>query len=183
LFGGHPPSFYGVRRRRAGGGGAGASAIAAPRRSRYARRVLRHLALPRLGSPGCRAAGLCAGAVLAFGLAGPGAPAALSAGLAPNAPLQELTGGAGETTPTRTTTSTASTETTSNSSTVIVLALAAAAVLLIGIAFVIVRDARRVAPVPDGQLPGGAAARDPAAELRRRRAKAKAARRQRKRNR
>ena len=120
--------------------------------------------------------------MLALGLAGPGAPTALSAGLAPNAPLQELTGGAAETT-TKTTTSTASTETSSNSSTVIVLALAAAAVLLIGIAFVIVRDARRVAPVPDGQLPGGAAARDPAAELRRRRAKAKAARRQRKRNR
>jgi hypothetical protein len=56
-------------------------------------------------------------------------------------------------------------------------------VLLIGIAFVIVRDARRVASVGDGNLASGGAARDSAARLRQRRAKAKAARRQRKRNR
>jgi hypothetical protein len=65
---------------------------------------------------------------------------------------------------------------------VILLALVAAIALLVGIAFVIVRDARRVAPVEDGALTGGAA-RDTAAQMRKRRAKAKAARRQRKRTR
>jgi len=54
-------------------------------------------------------------------------------------------------------------------------------VLLLGIAFLIVRDARRVAPASDEMQTGGS--RDPAARLRKRRAQAKAARRQRKRNR
>jgi hypothetical protein len=98
--------------------------------------------------------------------------------------FSELTKGGQETTPTTTTATTATTETstTSNSSKVILLALVAAVALLVGIAFVIVRDARRVAPVEDGAVTGGSA-RDTAAQMRKRRAKAKAARRQRKRTR
>ncbi len=88
-----------------------------------------------------------------------------------------------------TTTSTTSTGETksatepSNSKRTILLALGAAVLLLSGIAFVIVRDARKVAPAGDSDLLEGRSARDQAAQLRKRRAKAKAARRQRKRNR
>ena len=91
-----------------------------------------------------------------------------------------------ETTPTTSTTgsSTPSTTSSSNTGTVLLLGLIAAGALLAGIAFVILRDAHRVAPVPDGQVTGvGRSARDPAVTMRKRRAKAKAARRQRKRNR
>jgi hypothetical protein len=84
---------------------------------------------------------------------------------------------------TRTTATTAPAETPTNSKGVIILVLGVAIVLLVGIAYVIVRDARKVAPVSDGQLGEAGPARDSAARLRRRRAKAKAARRQRKRNR
>jgi hypothetical protein len=67
---------------------------------------------------------------------------------------------------------------------VLLLGLVAAGALIAGIAFVIMRDARRVAPVSDGQVTGmGRSGRDPATTMRKRRAKAKAARRQRKRNR
>jgi hypothetical protein len=123
---------------------------------------------------------LCA--LLALGAAAVHATTAMSAGL--NNPLGELSERESATTPTKTAT-TASTETSSssNSSKVVVLALVAAVALLVGIAFVIVRDARRVAPVTDAELTEGGPARDSAARLRRRRAKAKAARRQRKRNR
>ena len=56
--------------------------------------------------------------------------------------------------------------------------------LLSGIAFVIARDARRVAPATDADLAEARVRRrDPAVTLRKRRAKAKAARQQRKRNR
>jgi hypothetical protein len=89
-----------------------------------------------------------------------------------------------ETTPTTSTTESSATSSNSNTGTVLLLGLIAAAALIGGIAFVILRDARRVAPVPDGQVTGvGRPARDPASMMRRRRAKAKAARRQRKRNR
>jgi hypothetical protein len=122
----------------------------------------------------------------ALALAGSIAPAAMSAGLNPGNAFSELAGGGQETTPTtttkKTTTSSASTEPT-NSHTVALLALAAAAVLLGGIAFVIVRDARKVAPAGDPDAIERGSARDSAARLRRRRTKAKAARQQRKRNR
>jgi hypothetical protein len=62
------------------------------------------------------------------------------------------------------------------------LALVAAIALLVGIAFMILRDAHSVAPVTDGPE-GSAATRNPAGKLRKRRAKAKAAKRQRRRNR
>ena len=130
-----------------------------------------------------RAATLCLCAVLALTLAGANAPVAISAGLAGGNALSELTQGGQETTTTATTATAAKTESSSNSSTVVVLALVAAVALLVGIAYVIIRDARRVAPVPEGQLVDGNPARDSAARLQQRRAKAKAARRQRKRNR
>jgi beta-lactamase regulating signal transducer with metallopeptidase domain len=95
----------------------------------------------------------------------------------------ELTEGQAETTPTQTTATTASTETSSsNSTSVLVLVLGAAVLLLAVIAFLIVRDARSVAPAGDGLLDGGDSGRDTAAMMRKRRAKAKAARRQRKQN-
>jgi hypothetical protein len=59
--------------------------------------------------------------------------------------------------------------------------MAAVVALLVGIAYMILRDAHNVAPVSDGPTGGGT--RDPAARLRKRRRKAKAARQQRKRNR
>ena len=65
----------------------------------------------------------------------------------------------------------------------ILLAGAAAALLLAGIAFVIVRDARRFAPANDADVIEARSAHDTAVRLRKRRAKAKAARQQRKRNR
>jgi uncharacterized protein HemX len=124
---------------------------------------------------------LCLCALLALGSAAAHAPAAMSAGL--SNPLGELSERESTTTPTKTTATTTESSSSSNSSTVVVLALLAAGALLVGIAFVIVRDARRVAPVTDAELGEGGSARDSAARLRRRRAKAKAARQQRKRNR
>jgi hypothetical protein len=130
-----------------------------------------------------RAAWLCLCAVLGLAFATAAAPDAVSAATVGGNAFSELTQGQQATTPTQTTTSTAPTESTSNSTTVIVVALGAAAILLVGIALVIVRDARRVAPAGDGPLSDGGSARDSAARLRKRRAKAKAARQQRKRNR
>ena len=72
---------------------------------------------------------------------------------------------------------------THNSSKLILIGLGVAAVLLVGIAFVIMRDARRVAPATAGELAEGKRGHDPAARRRNRRAKAKAARAQRKKNR
>ncbi len=130
-----------------------------------------------------RAASLCVCAVLALALTGASLPAATSAAsLSGGGALTELTEG-GQATSTQATATTATTESTTNSKSVIILALVAAFALLIGIAFVIVRDARRVAPVTDSQLSEGGSARDSAARFQRRRAKAKAARRQRKRTR
>lgn len=78
-----------------------------------------------------------------------------------------------------------STETTggaqeSKTSTPMIMALVAGVLVLGGIAFVIVRDARSVAPVVEGATGG---TRNPEGRLRKRRAQAKAARRQRKRHR
>ena len=71
----------------------------------------------------------------------------------------------------------------SNSTTLILGGSALALVLLAGIAYAILRDARRVAPAGDGQLAEERSSRDSAARLRKRRAQARAARKQRKRNR
>ncbi len=131
---------------------------------------------------------LCAlAALLGVGLR---APVARAASVGGGSAFSELTEGGAETSSTATTASTAATESSastssnSNTGTVLVLGLIAAVGLIGGIAFLIMRDAHRVAPVPDGQVGGmGRSARDPAVTMRKRRAKAKAARRQRKRNR
>ena len=118
-------------------------------------------------------------------LAACSAAPALAAGLGGGNSFNELTGAQPETTTTDTT-STAPGEartSSSNSTTLILVIGAAAIVLLVGIALVIARDARRVAPAGDAQLSEARSARDTAARVRRRRAQAKAARRQRKRNR
>ena len=107
------------------------------------------------------------------------------AALGGSSAFSELTEGQtqSETTPTQTTATSATTETTnSNSGGVLVIAGGAALLLLGGIAFLIMRDARRVAPAGDGLLGKGGSGHDTAAMMRKRRAKAKAARRQRKQN-
>ncbi len=113
-------------------------------------------------------------------LAGTPAPAALAAGLGAGGALSELTEGSSE----ETTTATTSTSSDSGKlSSVVLPAVVIGALLLMGIAFVIVRDARRVAPATEGELVEGSTPRHSEAALRKRRAKAKAARRQRRRNR
>ncbi|MGO9319843.1 MAG: hypothetical protein ACLQBY_03425 [Solirubrobacteraceae bacterium] len=118
-------------------------------------------------------------------LAGAPAPAALAASIGGGEALSELTKGSeAETTATTTATksSTASSEP-HDSKTVLVLGLAGAAVLLAGIAFVIMRDVRKVAPATTGEMLETGSTRRSEAAMRKRRAKAKAARQQRKRNR
>jgi uncharacterized protein HemX len=154
------------------------------------RRYARHVWSPVPASPARSAAARAACVVLLLALvAGTGAPAAFSAGVAGGNSFNELTEGGSEaatpTTPTTATTTetTAKAESTSNSQTVILAATGVAIVLLVGIAFVIVRDARRVAPAGDVDMVEARSARDVAVRARKRRAKAKAARQQRKRNR
>jgi hypothetical protein len=131
-----------------------------------------------------RACALCLAALLAVGIAGAAVPAAFAAGLNSGGALSQLTEGEAEETKTSTTstTGTSGVETT-NSHTLILGVSGAAIVLLSGIAFVIVRDARRVAPATEQEMIQGSSASDTAARLQKRRAKAKAARKQRKRNR
>jgi hypothetical protein len=129
--------------------------------------------------------------VASFVLAAGAAPALAANQVGSNA-FSELTSGGNEASTSTATTATTPTRangtetgSSSNSAKLILIAIAAAVVLLSAIGFVIVRDARRVAPVTEGELldaRGGNAAAA-AARLRRRRAKAKAARQQRKRNR
>jgi hypothetical protein len=131
----------------------------------------------------------CLCSIAALVVSGACAPVAGAASLGGGSAFSELTEG-GKETSTETTASTATTKESStsgsgsNTGTVLLLGLIAAGALIGGIAFLIMRDARRVAPVPEGQLTGvGRPARDPAVAMRKRRAKAKAARAQRKRNR
>lgn len=151
--------------------------------SRYARNVSSdpHRVSLNLRS---RACALCLAGLLAVGVGSVVVPAAVAATLNNGGALSQLTEGEAEETKTSTTstTGTSSAETTNNH-TVILLGFAAAVVLLSGIAFVIVRDARRVAPATEQEMIQGSSASDTAARLQKRRAKAKAARKQRKRNR
>jgi hypothetical protein len=129
-----------------------------------------------------------AGAALLPALGAGAATSALAAGAAGGNSFNELTGSPPETqtTPAKTTSKTTrgtSESNSSNSQTTVLVALGAALVLLVGIALVIMRDARRVAPAGEGDLLEARSGSDPAAQLRKRRAKAKAARQQRKRNR
>jgi hypothetical protein len=120
---------------------------------------------------------------LALILAAPATALAAGSSVGAEGAFSELTEGQTETTPTQTTATTATTETSSsNSSGVLLIAGAAAVLLLGGIAFLIMRDARSVAPAGDGLLGKGGSGHDTAAMMRKRRAKAKAARRQRKQN-
>ena len=128
-----------------------------------------------------RLASLSVCAILALALA---APATTLAALGGSSAFSELTEGQTQTetaaTPTTATGTTA--ESTSNSSGVLLIAGAAALLLLGGIAFLIMRDARSVAPAGDGLLGKGGSGHDTAAMMRTRRAKAKAARKQRTQN-
>jgi hypothetical protein len=132
-----------------------------------------------------RVAHLCACALLALSVAAGSSPVALAASEASEGgAFNELSqGGSEEATKTQTTATTASNEPTSNSKKTVIIALAAAIVLLVAIGYVIVRDARRVAPAGDPQIAEARSAHDASATLAKRRAKAKAARRQRKRTR
>jgi len=148
-------------------------------RSRYARRVpsLRPLSVTRFRLSACV---LCLAFALA--LAGASAPGVWAAGFEGSGAGSQLTEGAPETTTTATTATTATTETTNSKSTILIAGIAAV-LLLSGIAFVIVRDARRVAPATVDEFGEGRPGRDASVALRKRRAKAKAARKQRKRTR
>lgn len=137
------------------------------------RRCHRH----RLPSPRAAACVGSLAALLALGCALPGGAWALGSSLQQQVETPETTKS------TETSTSSGTTKEAGNSHTTILLAMGAAVVLLSGIAFVIVRDARRVAPATDTEVLEGRGTRDTALMLRKRRAKAKAARRQRKRNR
>jgi hypothetical protein len=130
--------------------------------------------------------GWCAAALIGLALAGPTAPTALAASAAGGGNAFNELVQSQQSTPTTTTTSSASSSSessTSNSKALVYGALGLAVVLLVGIGYVIARDARKIAPA--GEAHGGESAftRDPAVRLRKRRAKAKAARQQRKRNR
>ena len=121
--------------------------------------------------------------LLALSVAVPGSALAV---LESGGSLQQRVESEPETTSTPTSatqTSSTSSSTSGSSHTTILLAMGAAVLLLSGIAFVIVRDARRVAPATEAELDGGRGTRDTAVMMRKRRAKAKAARQQRKRNR
>ncbi len=137
----------------------------------------------RVSSP--RVARLCACVVLSVTLAAASAPGALAVGgNGEGGAFNELSqGGKEEAAKTQQTETTGSTAPTSNSKKTVIVALVAAVALLLAVGFVIVRDARKVAPAGDPQLAEARSAHDSAAILRKRRAKARAARRQRKRNR
>jgi uncharacterized protein HemX len=139
---------------------------------------------PRLESRRRQGASLLACAALALSLCCLGAPPTLAAGLGSGNAFNELTKSQPETTPTQTTRSqTTESSGTSGSTTLLFVGSIVAVVLLGGIAFMIVRDARRVAPAGDADLVEARSRSDSAARVRRRRAQAKAARQQRKRNR
>jgi hypothetical protein len=115
---------------------------------------------------------------------GEAAPALAAAGLQGNSLGEQASATPEtETQTTKTTAATKTSESNDTSRTLILGALGAAVLLLSGIGYVIVRDARRVAPAGEADIVEGRSARDTAGQLRRRRAKARAARQARKRNR
>jgi hypothetical protein len=121
---------------------------------------------------------LCLCVLLALG--GAGAPSAGAAGFEGSGSLQSLSA------PEETTTTQATTtekKAVTNSKSTVLFAIGGAVVLLCAIAFVIVRDARKVAPAGPEEPGERRLAHDPRVTLEKRRAKAKAARQQRKRNR
>jgi hypothetical protein len=165
--------------------GAHAGGRSAPFAGGYGRRYARGVRSVRRPHWSRRIASLSITALLALALCLLTAPAALSATSTNGNAFHELTEGQAEGAKTATAASVShgSSSQATNSQTLIILAMVAAVALLVGIAFVIARDARKVAPAGDPELTAGLASRDWAARQRRRRAKAKAARQQRKRNR
>jgi hypothetical protein len=132
-----------------------------------------------------RRAALALCAVLAL-VGSAGLPAIANAELSASGGIQEYINKAQQQQETTATTATVASEketaSSSISSSLVLLAVAAAALLLGGVAFVIIRDARSIAPVAEGSA-SGTGSRNAEDQLRRRRAKAKAAKQQRKRNR
>jgi hypothetical protein len=120
---------------------------------------------------------LCAVVALASMLALPAATGAVTSSNF----QQELVAPPTETATAAKTTSEQESSSSSGLSATMIFAMVAGGLLLGGIAFVIVRDARSVAPVTEGGASGGT--RNPETRLRKRRARAKAARQQRKKNR
>ncbi len=125
---------------------------------------------------------VCAAAAIGAALSLPSAAVAAE-GAGGSSFQQELVAPPQETTTTAANTTASGQESSSSgtSSTLTIVAIGAGGLLLAGIAFVIVRDARSVAPVVESATSGGS--RNPQARLRKRRAKAKIARQHRKKNR
>jgi hypothetical protein len=183
LFGGHGRAFYGLEMAPADERVHGLRHLGVRSVSRYARDVPdRACSTPRkLKTVACL---LAAFVLLALPTAGVSVASAASieggnsfSELSQKAQAQEE-----KTTSTATTSETGTATETKNSKTTIFIAVGIALVLLVGIASVIVRDARRVAPAGDVAEIEARAVRDNAVQMRNRRAKAKAARQQRKKN-
>jgi uncharacterized protein HemX len=125
-------------------------------------------------------------ALVLLALLSVGAPVAAASSIEGGNSFNELSQKAQSEEPTTSTATTSETATSTseakNSRSTIFIGGAIALVLLVGIGYVIVRDARRVAPAGDVAEIEARAARDNAVQMRNRRAKAKAARQQRKKN-
>jgi hypothetical protein len=149
----------------------------------YARRVFQHH--PRTGPrPRAVAATLLGTLLLSLGATAGAGAAAVEGGNA----FSELSQKAQEepaTTATTATTALGTEKEPGNNNKTILIGIGAAIVLLLGIGYVIVRDAKRVAPAggDEAELSERRSARDLAVQQRKRRAKARAAKAQRKRNR
>lgn len=153
-------------------GASGGVSLSSAQKAELDKQVQEQLAKAKTGQGGSSALG-------ATGAGSTGGSLGSSAGSSTNL-AQKAEAEAAEEPATKTTTST-STESSGISTSVLVPIFIAGALLLGGIAYMIIRDARSVAPVGDGLV--GGTTQDKAAQYRKRRAKAKAARKQRKRNR
>ncbi len=152
----------------------GGVSLSSSQKAELDKQVQEQLAKAKAGQSGSSALGASGAGSTGEGLGG---SAEGSSNLAQKAEAEAKT----EEEPASKTTATSSTESSGISMSVLVPIFIAGALLLGGIAFLIVRDARNVAPVADGMV--GGSVQDKAARQRKRRAKAKAARQQRKRNR
>lgn len=152
-------------------GAAGGVTLSSSEKAELNKQVQEQLAKAKTGQSGSSALGATGAGSTSEGL---GSSAGASSNLAQKAEAEE------EEPATKTTAST-STESSGISTSVLIPIFIAGVLLLGGIAYLIVRDARSVAPVGDGLV--GGSVQDKAARQRKRRAKAKAARQQRKRNR
>jgi hypothetical protein len=154
-------------------GAAGNVSLSSSEKAQLDKQVQEQLAKAKTGQSGGSAPGATGAGSTGEGIGG-------STGSSSNL-VQKAEAEAATEEPATKTTTTSSTESSGISTGVLVPIFIAGALLLGGIAFLIVRDARNVAPVGDGLV--GGSVQDKAARQRKRRAKAKAARQQRKRNR